>query len=246
LTAKIALLDIETAPNLGYTWGKWEQNVIAFERQWFMLSYAWKWLEAPEIYCKGLNDYKDYSKDPYSDRRLLQDLWQVFDEADIIVAHNGDAFDVKKSNARFIIHDLLPPSTYKTFDTLKAAKKHFKFESNKLGDLGEYLEVGSKLPHTGFSVWKGCMAGDEASWKTLKEYNIQDVLLLERVYLKLRPWAVGHPNLTIYGDKEGCHTCGSHNVQRRGFNYAKVQTRQRWRCNDCGSWYSGKIEKIKT
>lgn len=244
MSAKIALLDIETAPNLGYTWGKWEQNVISFVRQWYMLSYSWKWLDSSDVYCKGLCDYPGYRKNVDNDEQLLRDLWKVFDEADIVVAHNGDAFDIKKSNARFIVHDLPPPSTYKTVDTLKLAKKHFKFESNKLGDLGEYLEVGAKLPHTGFEVWKGCMRGDQASWDVMKEYNTQDVLLLERVYLKLRPWATTHPNLTVYGgSKEACPTCGSDHVQRRGFNYAKVQVRQRWRCNSCGSWYSGKIEK---
>lgn len=243
MTAKIALLDIETAPNLGYTWGKWEQNVIAFETMWYMLSFAWKWLGEDKITCIGLCDYNTYKPGSTDDKKLLKDLWKVFDEADVIVAHNGDAFDIKKSNARFIIHDLKPPSMYKTVDTLKLAKKHFKFESNKLDDLGEYLEVGKKLPNAGFSTWKGCMAGNPDAWELMKEYNIQDVRLLEQVYLKLRPWATTHPDLNIYSHAKNCPTCQSSKVQRRGLAYAKTVVRQRWHCQSCGSWYSGKLVK---
>jgi hypothetical protein len=43
------------------------------------------------------------------------------DEADIICAHNGDAFDIKKINSRLITNGFKPPSPFKTIDTLKAA-----------------------------------------------------------------------------------------------------------------------------
>lgn len=245
LTARIAILDIETAPSLGFVWGKYDQNVIDFEKNWYILSYGFKWLGDDEIIIRALPDYPGYKKDSSNDRALMVDLWKVYDEADIIVAHNGDNFDVKKSNARFITHDMPPPSTYKTVDTLKIARKHFKFDSNKLNDLAQYLELGSKMKHTGWALWKGCMNGDPESWATMKAYNVQDVALLEEVYLKLRPWAASHPNLNLYSDHEGCTHCGSLNVQRRGFNYAKVQVRQRFQCQECYGWFSGKVIKKK-
>ena len=31
--AKILFLDIETAPSLGWVWGKWQQNVIDFKER---------------------------------------------------------------------------------------------------------------------------------------------------------------------------------------------------------------------
>jgi hypothetical protein len=235
-------MDIETAPGLGYAWEKWDTNIIAFERPWYMLSFAWKWLDQPDVSVKGLCDYKSYRKNLTNDFNLLQDLWRVLDEADIVVAHNGDAFDIKKTNARFVIHDMPQPSPYKTVDTLKIARKYFKFESNKLNDLGEYLQVGGKMVHTGWALWKGCMDGDQEAWDLMKQYNAQDVLLLEQVYLKLRPWAATHPDVKLYDKShEGCPTCGSEKVQRRGFSYAKTQIRQRFHCQGCGSWFSGKI-----
>lgn len=242
--AKVLLLDIETAPNLGYTWGKWEQNVIAFQQQWYMLSFAWKWLDSTEVSVHGLDDFRGYKKDKTNDKALIGELWNVLDEADIVVAHNGDAFDIKKTNARFILHDLPPPSPYKTIDTLKIAKKHFRFESNKLNDLGEHLGLGAKAKTSGFQTWLGCMAGEPESWQEMKGYNAQDVLLLEKVYLKLRPWATTHPNLNGYGgEKENCPTCQSSRVQRRGIAYAKTRSYQRWTCMECHSWFQGDLIK---
>lgn len=208
-----------------------------------MLSYAHKWFDQQEVHITGLPDFKRYEEDKTNDLELVRSLWDVVNFADIIVAHNGDAFDIKKTNARFIHHDLPPPSTYKTIDTLKIARKHFKFESNSLNDLASYLELGSKLPHAGFRMWKGCMAGDTEAWEMMKQYNVHDVTLLEQVYLKLRPWASEHPNLNMYTHEDNCPTCQSPKVQRRGFSYAKTQVRQRFQCTSCGSWYTGRLVK---
>lgn len=243
MTAKILYVDIETAPNLGYTWGKWDQNVISFEHQWYILSYAFKWSGEDDVYVRALPDYPGYNISLDDDGALVADLWRLFDEADIIIGHNGDAFDIKRSNARFIAHSLNPPSSYKSVDTLKLAKKCFAFTSNSLSDLGEYLGLGKKKESGGFKTWKGCMVGDPAAWELMKEYNKQDVVLLEQVYLKLRPWASGHVNLNLYARDAGCPTCQSPRVQRRGFAYAKTQVRQRFHCTGCGTWYSGPVIK---
>lgn len=247
MTARVLFIDIETAPSLGWVWQKWQTDVIDFQQNWFMLSFAWKWMGAEHVNVKALPDYAGYVKHKTNDKSLVTDLHKLLDDADIVIGQNSDSFDIKKSNARFIFHKLPPPSTYKTVDTLKLARKYFKFESNKLGDLGKFLNVGSKLPHTGFHLWAGCMEGDEASWKLMREYNKADVALLEEVYYKLRPWAVNHPNLGLYSNPADpqcvCPTCQSNRIQKRGYNYAKLQIRQRWHCLDCRSWFSGKIVK---
>src|ERR1700733_5194536 len=187
-TAKIAFVDIETAPSLGYVWAKWETNVIDFKKDWYMLSYAVKWAHENRVIVRGLCDYPGYKSNVEDDSKLVTDLWKVFDEADILIAHNGDSFDILKANTRFILHKLPPPSPYKTIDTLKVARAAFKFDSNKLDDLGHYFGIGRKLPHTGFHLWMGCMKGDPASWKLMKRYNGHDVELLEKLYYLVRAW----------------------------------------------------------
>jgi DNA polymerase elongation subunit (family B)/predicted RNA-binding Zn-ribbon protein involved in translation (DUF1610 family) len=245
MSAKVLMLDIETAPSVGYVWGKWDQNVIEFQQDWYILCFGYKWLGEKKVTVKALPDYKGY-KPGGSDKALIMDLWRVLDEADIVVAHNGDSFDIKKSNARFLTHGLNPPSSYKTVDTLKIARRHFKFDSNKLSDLGGYLGVGDKLKHAGFAVWRGCMQGDASAWKVMVDYNAQDVSLLESIYLRLRPWGA-HPDVTLYGEHStsgtACPSCGSSHTQRRGVAVAKTRKYQRWNCQSCGSWFSGPILK---
>lgn len=240
--AKILLIDIETAPSLGWVWEKYETNVIDFKRDWYVLSFGYKWLGDTKVHVLGLDDYPGYRRDPENDKRLMQDLWVLIDQADVIIAHNGDAFDLPKINTRFLTHKLTPPSPYKTIDTLKLARSVFRFDSNKLDDLGRYLGVGRKLPHTGFHLWQGCMKGDRKSWRMMKAYNGHDVELLERVYFIMRSW--GKPNAGInMGEAGVCPKCGSDKVHKRGFSYTALRRKQRYVCNACGGWHDGPAVK---
>ena len=244
-TSKIAFVDIETAPSLGWVWQKYETNVIDFKTDWYLLSFAVKWAGEKKVKVYGLCDYPGYDKNREDDSKLVDDLWKVFDEADIVIGHNGDSFDIKKSNSRFLTHKLPPPSPYKTVDTLKIARRAFKFDSNKLDDLGRYLGVGRKLPHTGFHLWKGCMNGDPEAWKLMKKYNAHDVELLEQIYFLMRGWSPTHPN--VNKGQTACPKCGSTKVQRRGFSYTLLRQKQRFQCLSCFGWYEGPakvVEKI--
>ena len=95
---KILLFDIETAPNLSYVWGQWEQNVIAHKKQGYPISFAYKWLNKGPVKAYSLPDFLLYRKEPENELELAKKLWELFDEADIVIAHNGDQFDVKKAN----------------------------------------------------------------------------------------------------------------------------------------------------
>lgn len=234
---KCLLFDIETAANLAYVWGKFEQDVIRFQSEWYMLSWSAKWLNGEHI-TKCLADYQYDPNDPHNDKELVTDLWKLFNEADVIIGHNGDKFDIKKANTRFIEHGLPPPAPYKTVDTLKVARKYFGFNSNKLDDLGRRLGVGRKIKHSGFDLWLGCIRGELASWKKMKSYNRQDVVLLERVYLKLRPWIENHPPTSE--DPAECPCGGLY--KKRGSSLLKGgKRRQRFQCKKCGKWEKGKI-----
>ena len=241
---KVLLYDIETMANLAYVWGKYEQDVVAYEKEWYMLTFAYKWLGESKTYIKSLPDYKTWKKDKTNDKELIEDLWKLFDEADIIIAHNGNSFDQKKSNARFIFHGLNSPSPYKQIDTKLVAKRYFNFNSNKLDDLGNILGLGRKINTGGFDLWLGCASGDKGSWKKMCDYNKQDVILLEKVYLKLRGWDIQHPSVSlIAGNKENCPVCNSDHNKKRGFNYTKTHIYQSLQCLDCGRRYQGELIK---
>jgi hypothetical protein len=235
---KILLFDIETAPNLGYTWGKYEQNIVEFQRNWYLLCFAYKWLDEKQTHVVALPDFKLFKRDKENDKHVTKALWDLFNEADIIIAHNGNSFDIKKCNTQFLMHGLVPPSPSKYIDTKLVAKRYFKFDSNKLDDLGEYLGVGRKVNTGGFELWKGCMRGDVNAWRKMRQYNKQDVVLLEKIYLKMRGWIDTHPHVRVFLDARGkCAPCGSSKIIKRGFGISgKAKRVQRLQCQDCGAW----------
>lgn len=215
-------------------WGYYEQNSLRVVRDWIICGFSAKWLNGGYI-TKALPDYKGYKAGLHDDRAIVKDLWELFNEADILVAHNGDQFDVKKCNARFTVHGLPPPNTYKTVDTKKVAKSTFGFSSNKLNELGRQLGYGTKEQTGGYQLWIDCMAGKPEAWATMKKYNKRDVELLEKIYLHLRPWMKQHPNLSNFIEGTVCPKCGSaKGFQRRGFQYNATTKYRCFRCKNCG------------
>lgn len=239
---KILFYDIETEPNLAYVWGKYDQNVIAYKKEWEMLSFAYKWQGDKTVKCVSRNQFKD--KD---DKAVVKELWKLFKEADIVVAHNNDAFDQKKTQARFIYHGFEPPKFLNSVDTKKIAKRHFMFNSNSLNDLGTYLKLGTKLHTGGFDLWLGCMSGDSKAWKKMREYNKQDVVLLEKVYNKFLPWCDNHPNLALTKQKNKedilCPACTSDKTQFVDVYVNARSIKQINKCNDCSNRFYTRYKK---
>lgn len=245
--ARIALVDIETSPMVSYTWGAYEQNVLKILEQSQIICFSHKWLGEKKIHVKSIADYDTYRKGKIDDRKLVRDLWMVLDEADVVIAHNGDSFDIKKSNIRFAAHDFDSPSFYKTIDTKKVAKRYFRFDKNNLGELGLYFAEGNKMSTGGFELWDQCIAGDPKAWAKMKLYNRRDVELLERIYLRLRPFMADHPNLNVIeGTTQACPSCGGKHLQARGFNFTRTGRSQRHQCVDCGAWSSGTHRSAKS
>lgn len=244
----VVLLDVETSPIKGYTWTLFDANVLKIIEPSKIISFAWKELSDANVSVRALPDYKGYKKGVIDDKQLVEEIWHVLDRADIIIAHNGSSFDVKRINSRFVYFGLSAPSAYKVVDTLTVAKKYFKFDSNSLNNLGQYLGLGSKVENGGFSLWIKCLEdGDPDAWELMKKYNQQDVSLLEKVYLAVRPYMTNHPNTNILLDQPGmnCPTCQSDKVTKRGFSITRTGRRQKYQCSSCGSWSTGSLEKIK-
>jgi len=244
---KILFYDIETSPNLGWIWGKWEQNAMGFESEWYILSFSYKFAGEKKIHTYSLPDFKGYDKDPENDKEICAKLWEIMDSADLVVGHNSDNFDNKKASARFFFHNFPPPSPYKTVDTLKIARRHFAFTSNKLTDLCQHLGIGKKVKTGGFDLWLGCINGDAKSWALMRKYNAMDITLLEGLYERLKCWATNHPNINLQASKDHqCPVCASTKTVRRGWSNLISYRAERWRCSDCGKWSQGKREKIKS
>lgn len=242
---KILIFDIETTPNLAYVWRTYKENVAPGQmvEHSHVLCYAAKWLGEKEVLFDSMQGDKD-------DKRVCKSLWKLFDQADVVVAHNGNAFDVLCMNARWVFHGFPPPSAYKQVDTLRLAKQMFRFQINKLDYIARYLGIGRKVEHEGFDLWLKCMRDDKQGWKKMQEYNIQDVLLLEEVYLKLRAWDRKHPIVSLmYDDDERrCPVCGSMHIKSlTKSSYTAASEYKTFRCENCGKvMRSRKPEKRKS
>jgi|SRR3972149_8722136 len=242
---KILLFDVENSPNTAYIWSLWTEVVSddMIESPWYLLCWSAKWLGEDKIMSSSLIDFpKDYKKNPEDDKKVLQKLWNLLNEANIVIAHNAKKFDVRKTNARFIMNGMTPPSPYRIIDTLQVARQYFFFTSNKLDNLGKYLGVGEKMDTGGFKLWQDCMRGNRQAWKKMVAYCKNDIVLLEKIYLKLLPYINNHPNLGNYieSDEPLCPKCGSEELNKEGFTHTDVGKYQQYSCKECGGWSRGR------
>lgn len=236
--AKVLIIDIETAPIKSYTWGIWNQNVATSQiiSDWFCLTWAAKWLFEDKVYSGKLTP-KEIKNE--NDGRIIKSIWQLFNQADIIIAHNAEKFDIPKLNSRFILNNLQPPLPYQTIDTLKHIRRNFGFTSNKLDYVNKLLNLPRKKENSGMQLWIDCLKGSQDAINEMEVYNIQDVRILEETYLNIRSWIKPHPNMGLYimdGVTAHCPSCGSDKLKAEGkMYYTSVNRYEVFRCDNCGA-----------
>lgn len=237
-SAKVLILDIETAPILAYTWGIWNQNIQTQNicTDWFCLTWAAKWLFEDKVYSGKLTSKEAKNQD---DSRIIKGIWNLLNEADIVIAHNGQKFDLPKLNSRFIINKLHPPLPYQQIDTLQHIRRQFGFTSNKLDYVNHLLNLPRKKENDGMPLWVGCYKGCNKALSEMLAYNIEDVRILEETYLRIRAWIKPHPNMGLFildETQHRCPSCGSEDLQMQGKEYkTTANSYEQFRCNNCGS-----------
>ena len=172
---------------------------------------------------------------------MLEGIHGLLEDADAVVHYNGNKFDMPTLNKEFLIHKMTPPPPIKQIDLLRVVKSQFRFPSNKLDYVAQRLGLGKKNHHEGHTLWIKCMAGDKKAWQIMKDYNIQDVILLEKLYKKLLPWIKQPINLSLMKkDRNGfvCPTCSKPNLLSKGFRYTTTGAYQRYQCKACGAYSS--------
>ena len=232
---RLLLLDIETAPNIAHVWGLWQQNVGLNQllASGYVLCWAAKWYGDKEVFFESVQHTKP--------RKMLKRVHDLITECDAVIHYNGKSFDMPTLNKEFLIHKMLPPPPYKQIDLCQVAKSTFRFPSNKLAHIAKELGVTEKKNNRGHDLWTGCMNGDPECWTEMEDYNRGDVVTLEEVYERMRPWVRVHPNHGIY-DEPGipvCPQCGSGRLERRGYVRTMVNKYARYQCKACGSWTRG-------
>ena len=233
---KILLFDVETSFYHFVGWGTYKQYIQHYQitEHQYIISWAAKWLYDDNVQSDVVTSEESKNRD---DKRILKSIWKLLDEADIVIGHNGDRFDIRKLRWRFISEDMQPPSPFRIIDTLKIARREFFAPSYKQDFLTKYFQLQNKL-ETNFQLWQDCEAGDPEKLEEMVEYNRHDVMGLEQLYLKIRPYIHNHPNLGVLMDKDVCPTCGADDIVETNSEYITSANRFLvYRCNSCKTPY---------
>ena len=178
---------------------------------------------------------------------MLQKFVHVANTADELVGHNGDKFDLAWIRTRCLFHSLDMLPNYTTIDTLKVSRQKFRFNSNRLNYIAQFLGIGSKLK-TEFDLWKQVLLeNDRKALDRMVRYCQEDVRLLEKVFTRLKNH---YPHKTHYGvvfnqDRGSCPECGSENLVKNKRNVmASGRVMIQYKCKTCGKTHSKAEPKI--
>lgn len=209
------------------------------EQDWFMICWSAKWSDSDQVLSGVLKPGEAKRQD---DKRIVAGLADLIRKADIVVAHNGNAFDLKMLNTRLVHHGLDPVGQTQTIDTLQIARSTFRFTSNKLDYLAKFLGLPGKHKTT-FRLWEDCYHGSKNALAEMVDYNRQDVIVLERVFQRLRPHAKTLPRLVdaVEYMQDVCPSCGHAKFRKDGYYRTKANTYPRFRCSACGRRFRGRL-----
>src|SRR5690606_31254914 len=137
--------------------------------------------------------------------QMVRAAWDLLSEADVVVGYNSTSFDIKKLNWEFARLGLVKPRPFRQVDLLRAVRASFGAEWKNLDFIAKHLGVGRKMEHEGWSLWEKVLAGDERAWGRMQRYNVQDVKVTEKLYLRLIPWLPGSVNIGLLsGEERAC------------------------------------------
>jgi DNA polymerase elongation subunit (family B) len=240
------VLDIETSPMKAYVWGRKDVNISVNHilEDWQIIAWSAKWLGEKKIHYR---DVRGLPHSPTLDRGILLVLRILLDEADIVITQNGQSFDSRKINARFIQLGISPPSPYRHLDTYRIARRIADFTSFSLEYLSDKLcKKYKKLKHSkflGMSLWDECLKGNIKAWDEMQRYNIRDTLTTEELYMKLRAWvSQTMPDAhTRFDPGLNCRVCGvKTKMWKKGYEVKNTGRYNRYQCQSCYAWTTGR------
>lgn len=234
---KILVIDIETRPALSYHWRMFKENIgiDQVKEAGSILCFCAKYVGEPEMYS--------FSEWEHTERGMLEAAHALLSEADAVVTKNGNKFDLPWFNSQFLKHKMPPPPPLTSIDLETTLRHKFRFQSNKLDFVTQYLEIGKKVEHEGFKLWRKVMDGDEVAQRKMLRYCAGDVRITERLYKRMRPYITNHPHMG-FTPKKACGACGSHHVHVSKWRRTKAFRIQQLHCQTCGSYFDGIRQKV--
>lgn len=233
--SKRLVIDIEWSPAKAYVWRMWDENVTPDQLidPGGLLCFCAHWV--------GSKEFMFFSEWENGKQEMAVALRELLDEADAVIGYNSNKYDLPKIKGHLLLEGLKPFAPPTSIDLIKTVKG-LGFVMNRLAYIAPLLDIGNKMKHEGFRLWRSVLEGDEKAQARMKKYCVQDVKVTTALYMRIQPYIVDHPHLG--DDKGACGSCGSNHVQMRGYRRSKFFKVRRMQCQDCGAWSTGTRSKI--
>lgn len=232
---KRLFFDIETSYCLGWFWDTGKQYIgpenVFEDKKIICVSYKWQYED--KVHTLTWDKKHDETK-------MLEKFVGVMGDADELVGHNVDRFDITNLRTRCICNSILMYPTYRTLDTLRKARQYFNFRSNKLDYIAKVLTGGGKKDHEGIGLWHRVRKDEPGALKEMTEYCERDVIILQDVYEYLAPYIWHNNNFAVLkgGGRWECPECASGDVQmHHTYTTPLGIIRRNMRCNACRKQY---------
>lgn len=233
---KRLFFDIEVSPNIVTSWNIGRKINIDYHnivKERAIITVCWKW--------EGENKIHNLNWNKGDDKKLVQEFAKIINSADEVIGHNGDQFDIKWFRTRCILHGVSIIPDIQSVDTLKLARKGFRFNSNRLDYIAKYLGVGRKIK-TEPDLWSRIIFNNEKkALDDMVKYCKMDVEVLEKVFQKLDPYCAhkSHKAVAEGGEPHHCPKCSSKRVISNGVRtMANGLKKRRMQCVDCGGYFT--------
>lgn len=224
---KTLFLDIE-ATNLAASMG-------------YILCIGYKWAHEKKAHVIRIDQTKEGKLHKTDDTGVLREFEKIFNEADIVVHHFGQFYDIPFIQTRRMMKGLAPLPVVTQVDTWRIAKKRLKFHSNRLDAIISALKCPYKKTQLRGDLWIEAMAGDRKALDYVVEHCYYDVLSLEWVYNKIKPVWDQHPRIVLSKEENVCHLCGG-KAHSKGLRASQKHQYRRIVCTKCG--FNWKGEKL--
>lgn len=239
---RIILYDLETLPDLR-EFMKVIPSLSDYPGQTLKASinsiicFGYKVFGERTTHCLNAWDYKGWAKDVNDDRQLVEAAYNVLKDADCLVTHNGTRFDLKFLQTRLLKWGLPPLPKIIHVDTCQVAKSNLLMFRNSLNVIAKFMTSEEKLENGGWDLWVRVVQRDAKAMALMSRYCKQDVVTLEAVFKKLRPFINKMPDYNMFNpiEKDLCPNCGSTRLNKNGSRANKNKMLTRLRCLDCGS-----------
>jgi len=238
MATKRLFFDIETSPNIGFFWQPSRKANISHDniiKERAIICICWKWQDEEDVY------YLTWDKNQ-CDKAMLTEFMETITDADEVIGHNGDRYDIPWIRTRALFHRIDCPPSFASADTLKFSRSHFRFNSNRLDYIGKFLGLGGKQETGGFGLWKEIVLNNcKESMDKMVDYCSRDVRLLQEVFETINPYTgvKVHHGVLIGERRYSCPNCGSNEIMcNKTRTTVTGMIKREMKCKGCGKNYT--------